>query len=591
MQTDKILLNLDKSTSLKGLNWQLKSEDFRTTYQIHQHHNLPEIVARLLALRGIDTQDVPQFLSPTLQKHLPDPSHLRDMDIAIDRIVQALQCSEKITIFGDYDVDGATSAALLIRFLRRIEGNCDFYIPDREKEGYGPNIPAMDHLKAQGSSVIITVDCGATAFEPLAHAYGLGMDVIVLDHHMGEPNLPKATAVINPNRVDETSPYPYLAAVGVTFLFLVGLNRKLRKIGYYQNFPEPNLIEFLDLVALGTVCDMVPLIGLNRTFVVQGLKVMKAQQNLGLQNLFEVTGLEEAPSTYHLGFILGPRINAGGRIGTASYGTTLLTTHDSQEARHLSQTLHGLNLERQSIERDILAQAFEVVKENKLDQYPIMVISGDGWPSGVIGIVAGRLKDRYHRPVFVITFDEKDIGKGSGRSIPGVNLGAVIHQSKQLGFLMGGGGHAMAAGLTLRRDQLPLFQNFLTQHFQDIQFDHTLEVDSLLALEGVTLDLIQHIESLSPFGIKNPTPRFLIPNVRITYASLVGDNHIKCTLLSEAGKSLNAIAFRTADTPLGTALMDKSGALYHVVGTLKANHWQGSVKAQFMVEDMMVVGL
>lgn len=578
-------------TSLRGLRWNLREEDFRSTYQIHQQHQLPEIVSRLLALRGINTEEVFQFLNPTLQKQLPDPSHLLDMDVAVDRVVHAIQNKEKITIFGDYDVDGATSASLLIRFLKLVDGIVDFYIPDREKEGYGPNIPAMDQLKDQGTKVVITVDCGATAFAPLAHAKEIGLDVVVLDHHMGEPELPVATAVINPNRVDETSPYTYLAAVGVTFLFLVALNRKLRQLGFYQNKTEPNLLEFLDVVALGTVCDMVPLVGLNRAFVVQGLKVMKSQGNLGLRSLFDIAGLEESPSTYHLGFILGPRINAGGRIGTASYGTSLLTTPDMYEARHLSETLHNLNLERQTIEREVLAQAFDLIRENNLDQHPIMIVPGNNWPSGVIGIVAGRLKDHFHRPVFVITFDDQGMGKGSGRSIAGVNLGATIHYAKQLGLISGGGGHAMAAGLSLSRDQLQAFQDFVTQEFQDIIFDHTMDIDSLLAIEGITLDLIQHIESLGPFGIKNPTPKFLIPHVRISYATLVGENHIKCTLVSEAGKTLSAIAFRALDTPIGHALMNKDGSLYHVTGTLKANHWQGVIKPQFMLEDIALANI
>ncbi len=583
-------LNLENITSLRGVMWQLRPEDFRSTYQIHQQHQLPEIVARLLALRGINTQEVSQFLNPTLQKQLPDPSHLLDMDVAVDRVVRALQNNEKITIFGDYDVDGATSSALLIRFFRMIGGECDFYIPDREKEGYGPNIAAMDHLKSQGTKVVITVDCGATAFEPLAHAKANGLEVIVLDHHIGEANLPEATAVINPNRVDENSPYTYLAAVGVTFLFLVALNRKLRQLEFYQNKTAPNLLEFLDLVALGTVCDVVPLVGLNRTFVVQGLKVMKRQGNLGMKSLFEVTGLEEMPSTYHLGFILGPRINAGGRIGTASFGTTLLTTDNTKEARDLSETLHTLNLERQSIEREVLVEAFEMIREHKLDQDPIIVIAGDNWPSGVIGIVAGRLKDHYHRPVFMITFDDQGMGKGSGRSIPGVNLGAAIQQAKQLGLLVGGGGHAMAAGLTIGRDQLKPFQFFLSQKFQEITFDHKVDIDGIIAIEGIHMDLINHIEQLGPFGVKNPTPKFLIPNVRITYASVVGENHIKCTLASEAGKTLGAIAFRVAETPLGNTLMNKDGKLYHVIGTLKANHWQGTSKPQLILEDMVLAG-
>lgn len=582
------MIDFSHTLSLTGKRWQEKACDTRLAFALSQRLDEPEIVGRLLASRNITLEEAPHFLNPSLKNLLVDPSHLLDLTNALQRIVQAIKEKEKICIFGDYDVDGATSTALLYRYFKQIGIQVDFYIPDRLQEGYGPNIPALEKLHQSGAHLIITVDCGTTSHEPLQMAKSIGLDVIVIDHHIGEPKLPSAIAIVNPNRLDQESPCQTLAAVGVSFLLLVALNRTLRQQGYFTSCPEPNLLQFLDLVALGTVCDVMPLQKLNRAFVTQGLKVMAQRQNLGLKTLMDTAGLQEAPSAYHLGFMLGPRINAGGRVGKSTHGVTLLTTDDPALAQQISQELEIFNRERQAIEAEVLQEA-QSQADIEINQSSILIVENTHWHPGVIGIVAGRLKDSYHRPTLVISFDEKGIGKGSGRSITGIDLGSLIQAARQSNLIISGGGHAMAAGFTIEKSKLALFKTFLNERIQALNLDlvPSLTIDGYLSLSSATPEFLQKLERLAPYGQGNPTPRFVFSNIRILHAEIVGRNHIKCQVGTLEGNRLQAIAFKSYETPLGPALLNHSGRLFHILGTLKLDSWSGKERVQLSIEDAL----
>src|SRR5712691_2751159 len=454
---------LDVEQSLCGRRWRMPGDADGEAAVIAERLQLPEIVARLLATRGIALAEAPSFLAPRLRELLPDPAHLRDMVPAVERLVRAVQGGERIVVFGDYDVDGATSAALLLRFFAAVGGHASVYVPDRLREGYGPNAPALLRLKAEGADVAVTVDCGATAHEPLMAAAEAGLDVIVVDHHVTEPLLPRALALINPNRLDDDSPHGALAAVGVAFLLVVALNRALREAGWYTARAEPDLLQWLDLVALGTVCDVVPLTGINRALVAQGLKVARGLGNPGLKALAAVGGVTEPLDAYHLGFLLGPRVNAGGRVGAADLGARLLATDDPALAAELAHRLDGYNIERREIEAQTLQAAVAMVEA--APQSPALVFAAaEGWHPGVIGIVAARLRERYERPACVVALDSKSaggIGRGSGRSVPGVALGPAVIAARQAGLLVNGGGHAMAAGFTVAAAQIEPLRQFL----------------------------------------------------------------------------------------------------------------------------------
>ncbi|MCZ6845655.1 MAG: single-stranded-DNA-specific exonuclease RecJ, partial [Alphaproteobacteria bacterium] len=517
---------IEVAGSVTGRRWVYRASDDRAGLMLAQRLDLPEVVGRLLAARGVDIDNAQRFLNPTLRDALPDPNCLKDMDRAVDRLIAALQASEPIAIFGDYDVDGATSSALLARFFAAVGAPVRIYIPDRIREGYGPNAPALLRLRAEGIKVVITVDCGITAFEALDDAEQAGIDVIVVDHHVAEPRLPAAAAVINPNRLDDESGLGMLAAVGVSFLLAVALNRGLRAAGWYETDgrSEPDLLNLLDLVALGTVCDVVKLEGLNRAFVTQGLRVMARRRNTGLAALADVARVNEKPSEYHAGFVLGPRVNAGGRVGEASLGARLLTTGDAAEATELAQALDSFNAERQAIEAEVLEEALTVVAEEG-SEAPLVFVAGEGWHAGVIGIVASRLKDKYARPALVIGLDG-DIGKGSGRSVDGVDLGSAVIAARQAGLLINGGGHKMAAGLTVERGKLSELREFIGERIGAAvaagQATPTLNVDASVRLAGATAALVAAIQQLAPFGAGNPEPRFVLPSVRVAKADVVG---------------------------------------------------------------------
>jgi single-stranded-DNA-specific exonuclease len=577
--------------SLTGRRWRQRLADDRVGLALAQRLSMPEILGRVLAGRGIDADTAERFLSPRLREQLPDPSGFKDMDVAVARLVRAVKDSELIAIFGDYDVDGATSAALLRRFLESAGARVVVYVPDRLSEGYGPNAPALLKLKSEGVTLAVTVDCGITAHAPLATAAAAGLDVVVVDHHVGEPELPRAVAVVNPNRLDEQNPHGMLAAVGVAFLLAVGLNRALRQEGWYATRPEPDLLRLLDLVALGTICDVVPLTGINRALVVQGLKVMRRLGNLGMAALAEVAGVSERLDTYHAGFILGPRVNAGGRVGRADAGTRLLTTEDASEARALAQALDQWNAERREIEARTLEEAIEQV-ERAQTSLPIAFVAREGWHPGVIGIVAGRLKDRYNRPACVVALAD-GIGKGSGRSVSGFALGPAVIAARQAGLLLNGGGHAMAAGFTVSESRVEAFRDFLAERVHLVVGANglvpELGLDGALMPGAATPDFVTLLERLAPFGAGNAEPRFAFPSMVVHRADVVGESHVRAILGEAAGpQRLKAIAFRTLDTELGRTLLDGRGRGFHVAGHLRRDGWQGRTDVQLLIDDAAV---
>lgn len=585
------------SLSLKGQEWFLPVIDERFVLMVSQRLGIGALESRILVGRGFDDLSKIQcFLAPSLKDQLPNPFSFKGMEEGVTRLIKALEEKEPIMVLGDYDVDGATSTAIMIRFFRALGMKIDWYIPDRFKEGYGPKTSAFKQFAESGYKVILTLDCGTAAQEPLMMAKTCGMDVIVIDHHLAPGDVPPACALINPNQPQETptikEKYGHLAAVGMSFLFLVGLNQRLREKGWYQSSStnEPDLRQFLDLVALGTVCDVVPLTGLNRVFVAQGLKIMKRKSNPGLVSLTRVAQLEEKISAYHLGFILGPRINAGGRIGESTLGARLLSTQDEGEALSLAMQGDSLNRERQEIENTLMHQILldlEKRYESLHDMPEILVVSGEGWHAGVIGIIAGRLKERYHRPVCVIAY-EKGIGKASGRSVSQTNLGKIIQGAKDKGLLLEGGGHSMAVGFTLLKEK----QGILESYFEDVMKkggglqSPRYGVDGIVSLEGITVPFVKALESLEPFGMGNPMPRILIERVRIKTPRLIKNAHIGVRLQAEAGLYLDAIAFRSAQTPLGEALLtSRQERPMDVVGTVGVNVWQGQEKVQMVIED------
>ncbi|MBT6093367.1 MAG: single-stranded-DNA-specific exonuclease RecJ [Rhodospirillaceae bacterium] len=576
--------------SLEGKRWLMRSIDDRLSLAMAQRLMIPDIVARVMAGRDITLDGANAFLNPTLRELLPNPSQLSDMDRAAERVASAIIQSEKIGIFGDYDVDGATSSALLGRFISAVGGQWQVHIPDRLKEGYGPNTPALLAMAANGVSIVLTVDCGTAAFDPIAEAGAAGLDVIVVDHHTAEPKLPSAFAVVNPNRLDDESGEGRLAAVGVAFLLAIAINRVLRDKGWYGERSEPNLMQWLDLVALGTVCDVVPLSGLNRALVTQGLKVMAGRGNPGIAALADVGGVDETPGAYHLGFIMGPRVNAGGRVGTPDLGSRLLATNDHAEAKDIAIRLDALNRERRDIEQAVLDQALDQMTDDPDAAGAVAFVSGQGWHPGVVGIVASRLKDRYNRPACVLAMDDKGaLATGSGRSVTGVDLGAAVIAAHQAGIIEKGGGHKMAAGFTVRCDRLNTFRAFLNErigtHIAEAGIVPTLKLDGSLTTAGADLQTAEKLQQLSPFGSGNAEPRFVVTSANVVYADRVGENHVRCTLESADGGRLAGICFRCTDRPLGQALLEANGRPMHVAGRLRVNTWQGRSSAQLMIDD------
>ena len=552
-----------------------------------------DIVTQILLSRGVPRDDLERHRTPSLRAFLPDPSAFRDMDAAAERLAQAVLTGETMTIYGDYDVDGATSAALLILLLRDLGLDARYYIPDRLLEGYGPSGEALVRIAGEGSSLIVTVDCGAMAHEALEMAHGAGVDVIVVDHHKCAPELPRAAALVNPNRLDESelaAGHGHLAAVGVAFLLAVATVRTLRRRGFFEGRREPDLFALLDLVALGTVADVAALHGLNRALVAQGLKVMARRENIGMAALIDASRLSRAPTCSDLGFALGPRINAGGRVGEATLGVRLLTTTDPDEAQAIAAQLSRLNDERRGIEQ-VVQEAAEAQLDRQHNR-SVMVLSGAGWHPGVIGIVAGRIKEKTGKPTLVIAMDadEAGNGKGSGRSIPGVDLGAAIIAARQAGLLVGGGGHAMAAGLTVAPDKLGALSDWLDDLLAaDVSravASQSMQLDLALAPRGLTPELVEKLESAGPFGVGWPGPRLAVGPVHVIKADTVGADHVRLIVGGQDGGRFKAMAFRSAETEMGQALLHGSqGRRLWLAGRAKIDDWGSRPQAELHIDD------
>ena len=578
------VLGIERSILGQPWRWRGLSADGRDKF-------VPDdLVTGLLLARGCTREALEAHRNPSIRGFMPDPSIFRDMDRAADRLADAVQAGESVAVFGDYDVDGATSAALMIRLLRDLDLDPRAYIPDRLMEGYGPSGEALVRLGAEGATLIVTVDCGAQAFDALQMAADAGVDVVVVDHHKCAAALPIAHALVNPNRLDESdgAAHGHLAAVGVAFLLGAALLRTLRARGYFANRAEPKLLDLLDLVALGTVADVASLRGLNRAFVAQGLKVMAGRRNTGIAALITASRLTRAPTCTDLGFALGPRINAGGRVGKSDLGVRLLTTDDPDEARALAEELDRLNEERRAIEGNVqvTAETLAAAQGNRA----VAVVAGRGWHAGVIGIVAGRLKEKLGRPTIVIAIDEAGIGKGSGRSIPGVDLGAAVLAAKDAGLLIAGGGHAMAAGLTIVADRIEVFGDFLHDRLEEAvaraSEDRALLLDAVLAPGGVCPDLVTALDVGGPYGMGWPAPRVAAGPVRVVKVDVVGNGHVRAIVAGEDGRSLKAMAFRAAETALGAALL---GAPAHrrlwLAGRARIDDWASRPSAELHIDD------
>ena len=569
--------------------WQVKTFDERQAELISQKFEVSNLIAKLFSIRNISIDDIASYLNPTLKDNMPDPNILMDMEKACERILVALKNNEKIAIFGDYDVDGSTSTSCLIKYFNLLGVEVVYHIPDRFTEGYGPNKEAFQKFIDQNINIIFTLDCGTLAYNEIKFAKDNNIDVIVIDHHQPEINLPEAYAMINPNRLDDTTNLGYLAAVGVTFMFIVGLNRKLRESKWFDNIlKEPNIISLLDMVSLGTICDVVPLVGINRLLVQKGLEVFSKKPNIGLTALIDKANINNKISTYDLGFKLGPRINAGGRLGKSKHGTELLTCEDEAKAADIATELDNFNKERQTIEAHILKTAIDSLTSEQIDK-KIIFAYGQDWHEGVIGIIASRIKQKFKKPCIVFSA-KNGIAKGSGRSIKGIDLGNLIIAATQKGIVTQGGGHAMAAGLTLDEDKILLLQDFIEDRLDSnsiaLDIDDTNHADSIINITAVNSELYDDINKLGPFGSNNEEPNFIIKSTKITFIKEFGDNHIRCGLSSDIDKNVEGITFRCKNTPLGDAIMNNKGKLVSLYGKIKVNEWGGRRIPQFHIEDI-----
>ena len=578
--------------SVSGKNWiskEFNSEDinfYKTNYF------LDEIVAKLLSIRKIKKEEVKLFLDPSIKNILPNPYILKDMDKAIERTVNAIINNEKIGIFGDYDVDGATSTAILGKYFALLNISFEIYIPDRKKEGFGPNEKAFSEFINLGVNLIFTVDCGTLSFGPMNFAKKNKVDVIILDHHQSEIKLPAAHSIVNPNRFDDRSELNYLCAAGVCFMFLVALNKKLRDQNWFLNnsIKEPDLMNILDLVSLGTVCDVVPLIGINRAFVCQGLKILKKKNNLGLKTLIEVCNIEKNITAHELGYVIGPRINAGGRVGKSTHGANLLLNQSSKNAFKLAADLNTYNEERKILETELLNKILNTDYKNSTD--PVVILHGENWHEGIIGIIAARVKDKFNKPTIIISVND-GIGKGSGRSIHGFDLGSVIIGAVQNGLLSKGGGHKMAAGFTIDASKIDEFKEFVFRRFKSININleekKNYYFDAEISPSAVNNDFFEKINILAPFGSGNPEPRFIIRGVKLVNSKIVGEKHIKIVLVGSDSTTLKAISFNSVETELGSYLMKKNMKPFDIAGKLSLNEWRGQRNVEFIIDDISVI--
>ena len=577
--------------SISGKNWILKKYNKEDLTFIKENFSLDDITSKLLSIRDIKKEEIESFLNPSIKNFLPNPNNLIDMEKSTLRTVEAISNNEKIGIFGDYDVDGASSTALLGNYFNELNLNYEIYIPDRKKEGYGPSIKSFTELIKKNVKIIFTVDCGTLSFDAINFAKEKEIDVIVLDHHQSEIKLPNAFSVINPNRLDDKSDLQYLCAAGVSFMFLVSLNRALRSKKWFNtnDINEPNLIDYLDLVSLGTVCDVVPLIGLNRAIVKQGLKVIKLKKNLGLKTLLDLCKIESNPSIYHLGYLIGPRINAGGRVGKCSHGANLLLNKDPKNSFLLASELDQYNKERQLLEKDLLQEILNKAKNYSND--PVLILSGSNWHEGVIGIVAARLKDKFNKPVIIISLDG-DIGKASARSIIGFDIGAVIIAATHENILLKGGGHKMAGGFSIKVENIKKLKDFVFKKFRNINIDlkseRPLLLDSIISPSAINLEFYNKVALLSPFGSGNPEPKFIIEDVKTINGKIVGEKHIKSVLIGNDGSTIKSIAFNAVENDIGAYLLKTNKKSFNIAGKLSLNEWKGQSNVEFIIDDISV---
>lgn len=592
IQHNKFFLGV--SQSALGQAWfdSLDRDDTNKALTISQKFGLNALLARILAARSVEEEDAVDYLTPTLKKLMPNPTNFVDMEKAAARLVKAIENKEQVAIFGDYDVDGACSSAILSKFLNFFQLKTKIYIPDRIVEGYGPNPTAMEMLAREGASLIVTVDCGANSPEAIRAARNVGADVVVLDHHqMGEIHN-EANALVNPNRPDDRSGQGHLCAAAIVFITVAWTCKLLRGKEHIKTVPD--ILEYLDLVALATICDVVPLIGVNRAFVQKGLQVARTLHNPGIAALARVARVGEPLNVFHFGFLLGPRINAGGRIGDPALGARLLTCQSLEEANGIAEKLNQLNQERQAMEAEQLLQAeadIEIMK-NGLEQPKVIVVANANWHPGIVGIVAARLKEKFNCPAFAIALKPDGTGVGSGRSISGINLGEIVREAVDLGLLVKGGGHAMAAGITILESKVSEFliwlENKISETVDDLRADRSITIDGMISASGATKDLVDLIDQAGPFGSGNPTPIFALPNHRLVDVREVGNGHLSMTLMNSDGTRIKAIAFRSVGTALGDFLTENLGQTIHVAGNLNLNYWNGSVSTQLRVVDAAI---
>lgn len=594
MIKEEVIATAAQTASKK--QWVLRHAVASFSQEVQKYFGLNPITANILSSRGFAIDEIQDFLEPKLASSLPDPFIMQDMKPLSISLTKAILAKKPIGIIGDYDVDGATSTALMLRFLQKISIPVCHYIPDRIEEGYGPSLKAFDHFKQYDIENVVAVDCGTTAFDILAQAKEQGFKLHILDHHEPALTLPECHSLVNPRRFDDDSGLDYLAAVGVVFMALVAINRNLREVGYYKdnNISEPKLMDELDLVALGTVCDVVPLKGLNRAFVAQGLKVMHMRQNIGLKHLCDIAGLAEVPQAWHMGFMLGPRINAGGRVGESDHGAKLLACRDEMKAQKLAMELDTFNKQRQAIEQEILVDVEAQLAQITTPQAAI-IIGDSRWHSGVVGIIASRIKERYYKPALVWCSDKEGNYVGSGRSVPGVDLGAIILSAVEQGILCQGGGHSQAAGFTVKPEKLDEFIAFINErvshYIEANDVIAQLHLDAIISSDSINIPLMEDLEKLAPFGMSNPQPKFMIHVEKLVAVTPVGveGQHLRCIMHVEKGANITAMAFRVAGTDMQQILLNAKGKSIAVVGSLKFNHWNGTITPQVIIEDAAVL--
>ena len=579
------------TSSVLGKDWVSKTYNEESVNFLKDNLNLSEITSKLIAIRKIKVADVNLFLKPKIKNLIPDPFILKDMEKAVSRTVESIQKKNKIGIFGDYDVDGATSSALLGNFFKSINQDVEIYIPDRKTEGYGPSKKGFEKLIRNESKLIFTVDCGTLSFEAINYSKTKNVDVLVLDHHQSELELPDAHSIVNPNRFDDNSNLKYLCAAGVCFMFLVALNKKLRDLKWFKdnNINEPNLLNYLDLVSLGTVCDVVPLVGLNRAFVKQGLEIFKKKTNLGIKTLKNICGIESNINTYHLGYILGPRINAGGRVGKCSHGANLLLSDNSKEIFKIASELELFNKERKILENNMLKKIEKNIQINQSE--PTIVLSGHNWHGGIIGIIASRLKEKYNKPTIIISV-ENGLGRASARSVLGFDIGALIIKAHQKNIIKKGGGHKMAGGFSLQEEKISEFKDFINLEFSKIEKKinrtNNLFYDSKISPSALNENFYSEINLLSPFGSGNPEPRFVIESLELLKSSIVGEKHIKTIFTAPDGSVVKCVTFNAIKTDLETYLLRKDRKKINILGKLSLNEWKGQRKVEFIIDDISV---